>query len=56
MKILRTNIKENQEEKRRGITFTKNKFGLVPLFNGISTYVGYLVSKPSLLKNSSDSI
>ena len=29
---------------------------LVSLFNGISTFVGYLMPKPSLLKNSTDSI
>ena len=29
---------------------------LVSLFNGISTYVGYIMSKLSLLKNSGDTI
>ena len=27
--------------------------GLVSLFNGISTFVGYLMAKPSVYKNSS---
>ena len=27
---------------------------VVSLFNGISTFVGYLMSKPSVYKNSSD--
>ena len=31
-------------------------FGLVSLFNGISTFRNYLVPKLSLLKNSSDTI
>ena len=31
-------------------------FGLVSLFNVISTFVGYLMQKPSLLKNSSGTI
>ena len=31
-------------------------FGLVSLFNGISTVVGYLMPKPSFLKNSSGTI
>ena len=30
--------------------------GLVSLFNGISTFVGYLMPKPFSLKNSSDTI
>ena len=30
--------------------------GLVSLFNGISTFVGYLISKPFLLKNNNDTI
>ena len=34
----------------------KFKFGLVSLFNGVSTFVGYLTSKPSLGKNSNDTI
>ena len=34
---------------------TITHFGLVSLFNGISTFVGYLMPKLSL-KNSSDSI
>ena len=29
-------------------------FGLVPMFNGILTFVGYLMPKPCLLKKSSD--
>ena len=31
-------------------------FGLVSLFNGISTFVVYLTPKPSVKKNSSDAI
>ena len=31
-------------------------FDLVSLFNGISTFGGYLMPKPSLLKNSSGTI
>ena len=31
-------------------------FGLVSSFNGISTFMGYLMSKPSFSKNSSDAI
>ena len=33
-----------------------NRFGLVSLFNGKSTFVGYLMPKPSFLKNSSGTI
>ena len=33
-----------------------DRFGLGSLFNGISTFVGYLMLKPSLYKNSSDAI
>ena len=32
------------------------KFGLVSLFNGISTFVGYLMPKSSFEKNSIDTI
>ena len=38
------------------IALTLKKFGLVSLFNGISTFVGYLMSKPFSEKNSSDTI
>ena len=31
-------------------------FNLVSLFNGMSTFVGYLMPKPSLLRDSNDSI
>ena len=31
-------------------------FDLVSLFNGISVFVGYLIPKPSLWKNSCDAI
>ena len=31
-------------------------FGLVSLFNGISTFVGYLMPKPFFKKNSSGTI
>ena len=31
-------------------------FGLVSLFNGISTFVGYIIPKPSFLKNSCGTI
>ena len=34
----------------------KLKKGLVSLFNGISTFLGYLMSKPSFLKNRCDAI
>ena len=34
----------------------KNLFGLVSLFNGISTFVGYLLPKPFSEKNGSDTI
>ena len=33
-----------------------NHFGLVSLFNGISTFVGYLMPKPFSKKNSSGTI
>ena len=36
--------------------YGKLKFGLVYLFNGISTFVGYLMPKPFSLKNSSGTI
>ena len=31
-------------------------FGLVSLFNGIAIFMGYFILKPSVLKNSSDTI
>ena len=34
----------------------KERFGLVSLFNGISTFVGYSVSKPSMERNCNDMI
>ena len=34
----------------------KVRFGLVSLFNGISTFVGYLIPKPFSSKNSSGTI
>ena len=39
-----------------GLHRTKHtfRFGLVSLFNGISTFMGYLMPKPSLLKYTSD--
>ena len=50
----------NTKVKLQGLVKWKKKdhfglvwFGLVSLFNSISTFVGYLMSKPSLLKNSS---
>ena len=33
-----------------------NTFGLVSLLNGISTFVGYLMPKPSFKKNSNGTI
>ena len=33
-----------------------DRFGFVSLFNGISTFVGYLMPKPFSRKNSSGSI
>ena len=33
-----------------------DNFGLVSLFNRISTFVGYLIPKPPLEKNSHDTI
>ena len=42
----------NEEKKRNH----EDWFGLVSLFNGISTFEVYLKPKPSLLKNSSDAI
>ena len=35
---------------------TNKQLGLVGLFNGISTFVDYLIPKSSLQKNSSDTI
>ena len=35
---------------------TETWFGLVSLFNGISTFLGYLIPKPSFEKNSSGTI
>ena len=32
------------------------EFNLVSLFNGLSNFVGYLMAKPSLEKNSSNTI
>ena len=41
----------NQEENNNN-----RWFGLVSLFNDISTFVSYLMPKPSLKKNSNDTI
>ena len=38
------------------ISVQNRRFGLISLFYGISTFVGYLVSKPSFKKNNSDAI
>ena len=39
-----------------GVMAMKVEFNLVSLFNGISTYIGYLMPKPSFKKNSSGTI
>ena len=44
--------KENEKKRERN---KEDLFGLVALFNGVATFVGYLMPKPSL-KNSSDTI
>ena len=36
--------------------YGNGRFGLTSLFNGISTFVGYLMPKPSFSKNSGDAI
>ena len=48
--FISVNIWENGSE------FCLECFSLVSLFIGISTFMGYLISKTSLLKNSSDAV
>ena len=57
------NFEMNQFGKKKGFfpsTFDYNwnhlRFGLVSLFNGISTFVGYLMPKSFSWKNSSGTI
>ena len=49
-----TRTKENQTMMYRH--FKEIRFGLVSFFNGISSFVGYLMPKPSFLKNRSGTI
>ena len=43
-------VEENGEKRKK---IPSLRFGLVSLFNGISTFVGYLMPKPFSQKNSS---
>ena len=47
-------VRERERERER--ESQENPFGLVSLFNGISTLVGYLMTKPFSKKNSSGTI
>ena len=52
--ITKTNLYANQVKEKR--ERERERFGLVSLFNDISTFMGYLMPKPSFEKNSSDAI
>ena len=52
---LQTNLKESLGScLKKVLNFTR--FGLVSLFNGISTFMGYLMPKPSFKNSSSDTL